>query len=97
MIALWTWFVSTRIGRWIVGIVFVVAGLAAALFVVFKKGEKDQRTKDVATQAKAAQADAQAAASVQADAAQAVQKVQEAAAKQTPPDTVKRNDLDTTF
>jgi len=48
MTALWGWFVSTKIGRWIVGIVVMLAALAAALFVAFVKGKEHQADVDQA-------------------------------------------------
>lgn len=95
--AAWTWFVGTKVGRWLVGMTLALAGLAAALFVAFLKGKHAQARTDEAKAAQASKEAAQTAATVQADAAQAAQKVQADAAKQPPPDTVKRNDLDNTF
>jgi len=66
MTALWAWFVSTKIGRWIVGITLVIGGLAAALFVAFLKGKEHQADADKAKDAEASQqAVKEAAAAVQ--------------------------------
>lgn len=51
--AIWTWFIGTKVGRWIVGLVLVIAGLVAALFVAFLKGKHSQVKTDDATAAQA--------------------------------------------
>jgi hypothetical protein len=44
----WAWFVSTKIGRWLVGIAVTLAAVAAALVVAFVKGKHAQADKDAA-------------------------------------------------
>lgn len=97
MTALWAWFIGTRIGRWIVGVSLVIAGLAAALFVAFLKGKHSQADKDAAKQAQAVAEGEHVAQQVQTDATQAAAKVQQDAAKQPSPDPVKRDDFNNTF
>jgi hypothetical protein len=62
MSALWAWFLSTTIGRWIVGVGAVLAALAVAIASAFLygrgKGKGEQATAD---KAKDAQSLAQAA------------------------------------
>ena len=55
LLSAWTRFVGTKFGRWIVGAALVIAGLAAALFVAFLKGEHKQAVTDAARDAKADQ------------------------------------------
>jgi hypothetical protein len=62
MSALWAWFLSTKVGRWIVGIGVVLAALAAALAVAFVKGhQKGADEQATADKAKDAQSLADAA------------------------------------
>lgn len=51
---LWAWFVGTKVGRWLVGTALVIAGLATALFIAFKKGKHAQAKTDEAKNADAA-------------------------------------------
>lgn len=97
LLTAWRWFLSTTIGRWIVGIGAVLAAAAGLAAVAFLKGKHAQAAKDQAKDAEAAQRAAQVAQDVQTDASAAVAKVQADAAKQPPPDPVKREDLDNTF
>jgi len=72
MTALWTWFVSTKIGRWIVGLSVTLAALAAALFVAFLKGKEHQAGADKAKDAAASQQAVQEAAAAVQQSADAV-------------------------
>lgn len=93
----WKWFLGTTVGRWIVGIGAVLVGIAALAYVAFRKGKHAQADTDKAKDAKV-QADAVVVAQqVQTDATTAMAKVQADAAKQPPPDEVKRDDLNTSF
>lgn len=95
--AVWKWFLSTTIGRWIVGIGAVVLALAVALYMAFRKGKHAQADADKAKDAKQ-QADAERVAQqVQTDAAKASEQVQKEASKQPAPDTTHRTDFDDTF
>ena len=93
----WRWFLSTALGRWIVGIGAVLLGILALAYTAFLKGKHAQATKDQAKDAEAAQRAAQAAQETFTAASDAAAKVQADAAKQPPPDTVKRDDLNNTF
>lgn len=97
LLTAWRWFLSTSVGRWIVGIGAVLLGVLALAYTAFLKGKHAQATKDQAKDAEAAQRAAQAAQQTFTAATDAATKVQAAAAKQPPPDTVKRDDLDTDF
>lgn len=57
------WFLGTTIGRWIVGIGAVLAGIAALAYEAFRKGKHAQANTDAAKDAKAAQ---EATAAIQA-------------------------------
>lgn len=63
--AIGKWFLGTTVGRWIVGIGAVLAALAVALYVAFRKGKHAQAdtdaAKDATEQAQAAQQVVQAA------------------------------------
>lgn len=91
------WFLSTAIGRWIVGIGAVLAAAAVLAFTAFMKGKHAQATTDAAKNAEAQQRAAQVAQDVQTDASAAVAKVQADAAKQPAPDPIKRDDFNDTF
>lgn len=95
--AAWSWFIGTKVGRWIVGVCAVVAALGAALLVAFVKGRQHGKREGLADAAEQAVKDARAAQQVTTDAAQAAEQVRQDAAKQPPPDPVKRDDLDTNF
>lgn len=97
MIELWTWFVGTRIGRWLVGLGVLLAALGAMALAMFEKGKRTQAAKDQAKDAEAAQRAAQAAQDTFTAASNAAAKVQAAAAKQPPPDPIKRDDFNGTF
>lgn len=56
--AAWSWFVGTKVGRWIVELMAILAGLGAALGYVYFKGKRAQADTD---EAKDAEADAKAA------------------------------------
>lgn len=58
--AAWSWFLSTAVGRWIVGIGAVLAGIAALAYVAFRKGKRAQADTDAAKGAEASQRAAQA-------------------------------------
>jgi gas vesicle protein len=77
MSELWASFLTTRIGRWIVGIGAVIAAIAVAVLVAFVKGKHAQADTDKAKDAGAAQ---QAAQEV-TDAANTRQEVDNATAK----------------
>src|SRR5574337_748249 len=62
MIAIWTWFVGTRIGRWLVGLGVLLAALGAMALAMFEKGKHAQAAKDQAKDAEASQRAAQEAA-----------------------------------
>lgn len=65
--AAWSWFLSTAVGRWIVGIGAVLAAIAALAYVYFLKGKHAQADTDKAKDAEAAQRAAQeATAAIQA-------------------------------
>ena len=97
MIALWTWFVGTRIGRWLVGLGVILAAVGAMALAMFEKGKHAQAAKDQAKDAEAVQRAAQAAQETFTAASDAAAKVQADAAKQPPPDPIKRDDFDGTF
>jgi type II secretory pathway pseudopilin PulG len=95
--AIWTWFLSTRIGRACVVIAAFIASIGAAWLYGDLRGAKRQKARDAAAQA---QADVQAVKEAQAtvaDANAAAAKVRQQAEAQPPPDTAKRNDFDNTF
>lgn len=96
MSALWTWFVSTRVGRWIVGLGAIVAAFAATYLIAHRKGADVQKQEDLASNAQAAVEAANAAHDVQATASSAAQTVEVQAEKQPAPDPVKRDDFDNT-
>src|SRR5574337_44144 len=97
MIELWTWFVGTRIGRCLVGLGVLLAALGAMALAMFEKGKHAQAAKDQAKDAEAAQRAAQAAQETFTAASNAAAKVQAGAAKQPPPDPIKRDDFNGTF
>ena len=97
MMALWGWFVGTKIGRWLVGVTLVIVGLFAALAVAFVKGKHAQADEDKAAQAEEQAAFDRLAHQTQTDAAQAAARVQQDAVKQPVPDTTNRTDFDGTF
>jgi gas vesicle protein len=72
MSELWASFLTTRIGRWIVGIGAVIAAIAAAVLVAFVKGKHSQADTDKAKEAGAAQQAAQEAATAVQHSADAV-------------------------
>lgn len=95
--AAWSWFIGTKAGRWIVGAVLLIGGLLAALAIAFVKGERRQADEDAAKQAQAVAEGEQVAQQVQTDATKAAEQVRQDAAKQPPPDAVKRDDLNNSF
>lgn len=97
IVAAWKWFLSTTIGRWIVGVFAVLAALAAALAIAFVKGKHAQAAKDQAKDAEASQQAAQVAQQTFTAANNAAAKVQADAAKQAPPDPINRDDFNGTF
>lgn len=97
MSGIWTWFLGTTIGRWIVGLGAVLAAAAVLAYTMFLKGKHAQADTDAAKVAEQYAKDAQAAQATYTAANDAVAKVQADVAKQPPPDPVKRDDLDDTF
>lgn len=97
MIGIWTWFAGARVGRWIAGVALVIGALIAALFVAFLKGKHTQAKTDTAKDVQSLAEAAQAAIETNRSATQAAQTVRDDAAKEAPPDTVKRDDLNNTF
>lgn len=97
MAALWAAICASRIGRWVAGVALAIAALATALAVAFVKGKHAQADEDRAKQAEEQAAFGRLAQQTHTDASTAAAKVQQDAAKQTPPDPVKRDDLNTTF
>ena len=95
--AVWRWFLSTTIGRWIVGIGAVLLGILTLAYTAFLKGKHAQAAEDQANDAEAAQRAAQEAQQTFTAASDAVAKVQADAAKQPPPDPIKRDDFNDTF
>ena len=93
----WRWFLSTTLGRWIVGIGAALAAIGALVAVSFLKGKHTQAAKDEAQHAKETAESAQMARDVYRTASDAAAKVQADAAKQAAPNTVKRDDFDTSF
>lgn len=93
----WRWFLSTTLGRWIVGVGAALAAVGALVAVSFLKGKHAQAAKDHAKDAEAAQRAAQVAQQTFTAANDAAAKVQADAAKQAPPDPIKRNDFNDTF
>lgn len=92
MATIWEWFLSTTIGRWIVGIgAVIMAALGLGAFA-FMKGKEHQADAD---KAKDAQAETQAAKQAQAIQTDA-QKAADAVPAPKAPDPIGRNDLDTT-
>lgn len=56
---MWAWFVSTRAGRWIVGVAALIASVAGIALAAFLKGRRTQadadKAKDAQSLAEAAQ------------------------------------------
>lgn len=96
MTALWGWFASTRVGRWLIGFTLVVAAFVAAWFVARGKGKAAQKATDMASAAQAVVAAANAAQDVQQSASAAVQQVDAQAVARPAPDVVKRDDFNNT-
>lgn len=97
MMAIWTWFLSTRVGRACVVIAAFVVSIFAAWLYGDLRGEKRQKASDAAAQA---QADVQAVKDAQAtvtDANAAAAKVRAQQQTQPPPDAAKRDDFNTNF
>lgn len=94
---IWTWFLTTKFGRFLAGAAAAVIAIGAALLFAFSKGKKDQAGKDAAANARAEVDAAKTAQETYADATEAVAKVDAAAKQQPPPDTDKRDDLDNSF
>ena len=95
--ALWAAICASKLGRCVAGVALTIAGLFALLAVAFVKGKHAQSDEDKAAQAEEQAAFGRLAQQTQTDAAQAAARVQQDAAKQPAPDTVKRNDFDTSF
>jgi hypothetical protein len=86
MTELWTWFLTTKVGRFLAGVAAVVIALGVAALIAFGKGKKSQAAKDAAANANA---DVEQAQQVQ-QAANARQEVENenAALPEAPPQTV---------
>ena len=97
MTAILAWLAGTKLGRWAVGIGAVLAAIAAACLYWFERGKRTQADRDKAKDAEATQRAAQTAQETFTAASDAAAKVQANAAKQPPPDPVKRDDFDTNF
>lgn len=97
MSAILAWLAGTRLGRWAIGLFALLVAFGAAVFTAFLKGKHAQAAKDQAKDAEAAQRAAQAAQQTFTAASGAAAKVQADAAKQPPPDPIKRNDFNGTF
>lgn len=54
----WSWFVGTKIGRWIVGVALVIGALAVGALAMFQKGKHAQAGAD---EARAAQSESESA------------------------------------
>lgn len=94
---LWAAICASRIGRWVAGVALTIAGLGTLLLITFQRGKHAQSEEDAAKQAEEQAAFGRLAQQTQTDAGTAAAKVRDDAAKQPPPDTDKRNDLDSTF
>jgi type VI protein secretion system component VasK len=94
---MWAWFITTKIGRWIVGFGAVIAGMFWLALLMFWKGRRSQAGKDQAKRADDAVKQAQAAQDTYQAATEAAGKVRKDADKKAPPDPDKRNDFDSTF
>ena len=97
LLTAWSWFLSTRIGRGLILVAGLLAAIAGACLYWFERGKHSQADKDKAKDAEAAKRAAQAAQETFAAATDAAAKVQADAAKQAPPDPVKRDDFNTQF
>lgn len=95
--ALWAAICASRLGRWVAGLALTIAGLGALLLVTYGKGRRKQADEDKAARVEEQAAFDRLAHQTQTDAAQSAARVQQDAAKQPPPDTVKRNDFNTSF
>lgn len=91
------WLATTRIGRWAAGLFALLAAFVGVALTAFLKGKRTQATQDKAKDAEATQRAAQAAQQTFTAASDAATKVQADAAKQAAPNTVKRDDFDTSF
>lgn len=86
----WLW---AKAGTWLA----IAGGVVVALLLMFAKGRHSGKQAGKIAVAEQAAKDAQAAQQVTVDAAVAADKVRQDAAKQSPPDTEKRDDLDNSF
>lgn len=86
-----------RVGTWVGGIVAILSVVAAAVLYGMRRGAAHQIERDAITNAKAATQAAHEAQATLGDANAAAQAVQQQAAAQPAPDTVKRDDFNTTF
>jgi type VI protein secretion system component VasK len=46
MLSAWTWFIGTKVGRWIIGAALVIGALAVAALEMFEKGKRAQAKTD---------------------------------------------------
>lgn len=93
----WAWFVSTRVGRWLVGAVLAVGALAIGLWMMYAKGKRVQAGSDAAKDAQSLADAAQNALDTANAASEAANKVRQDAASQPPPDPMNRDDFNNTF
>src|SRR6185437_3358778 len=95
--ALWAAICASKLGRWVAGVALTIAGLGTLLLITFQRGKHAQSEEDKAARAEEEAAFGRLAQQTHTDASAAAAKVEQDAAKQPPPDTDKRNDLDSTF
>lgn len=74
--AAWKWFLSTTLGRWIVGVLAVVGALIAALAIEFVKGEREGKREGLAEAAQRSVKEANDAAQQEKQAVQTASEVQ---------------------
>lgn len=96
MIPVWLAGAWAKVATWLAIVGAVIAVIASAFVKGRWDGERLQNAKEAARGVKTAQASARLEVSVQSDASIATQAVQKKAAQAPAPDTVKRDDFDTT-
>lgn len=94
--AIGKWFLSTRVGRWIVGIGAVVVAMLGLFAVGWLKGRKHEAAADEAKDAAEQVKQAQVAQATYQAASDAAEQVRQDAAEQPAPDTTNRTDFDNT-